>query len=54
MYGLRPLCGFSPPHLGQGSLLRNTLLPATNVSYSPNVRRNIFEMYKNMQVIVDK
>jgi hypothetical protein len=31
------LCGFSPPHLGQGSLLRNALLPAPNVSYSQNV-----------------
>jgi len=28
---LRPLCGFAPPHLGQGSLLRNALLPAPNV-----------------------
>jgi hypothetical protein len=31
--GLRPLCGFSPPHLGQGSMLRIALLPAPNVSY---------------------
>jgi hypothetical protein len=32
-----PLCGFSPPHLGQGSLLRNALLPAPNVSYGQNI-----------------
>jgi hypothetical protein len=31
--GLRPLYGFAPLHLGQGSLLRNALLPAPNVSY---------------------
>jgi hypothetical protein len=35
--GCRPLHGFVSPHLGQGSLLRNALLPAPNVSYSQNV-----------------
>ena len=29
--GLRPLCGFAPAHLGQGSMLRIALLPAPNV-----------------------
>jgi len=39
--GLRPLQGFAPAHLGQGSLLRNALLPAPNVSYSQNVMRHL-------------
>jgi len=35
------LCAvLSPPHLGQGSLLRNALLPAPNVVNSQYVRRN--------------
>jgi hypothetical protein len=38
--GLRPLCGFSPPHLGRGSMLRIALLPAPNVVNSRNVMRN--------------
>jgi hypothetical protein len=33
VFGLRPLHGFSPPQFGQGSLLRNVLLPAQTVSY---------------------
>jgi hypothetical protein len=40
--GLRPLCGFSTPHLGQGlrtkgTMLRIALLPAPNVIYNRNV-----------------
>jgi hypothetical protein len=31
--GLRPLRYFATPQFGQGSLLRNALLPAPNVSY---------------------
>jgi hypothetical protein len=31
VFGLRPLHVFTPAHLGQGSLLRNALLPAPNV-----------------------
>jgi hypothetical protein len=38
--GLRPLWCFAPPQFGQGSLLRNALLPAQTVSYSRNVMRN--------------
>jgi len=30
---IRPLCDFTHPHLGQGSMLRIALLPAPNVSY---------------------
>jgi hypothetical protein len=47
--GCRPLHGFVPPYLGQGSLLRNALLPAPNVSYSQNVMQHCplhyFEKY---------
>ena len=43
--GLRPLQGFAPAHLGQGSLLRNALLPAPNVSYSRNVVRHAQDRY---------
>jgi hypothetical protein len=38
--GLRPLCGFAPPHLGRGSLLRNALSPAPNVVY----RRTLYDI----------
>jgi hypothetical protein len=41
--GLRPLCGFAPPHLGRGSLLRNALSPAPNVVY----RRTLDDIAKN-------
>jgi len=43
------LCGFAPAHLGQGSLLRNALLPAPNVvnsreRYAPVVLNLIYEL----------
>jgi hypothetical protein len=33
---------FAPPQFGQGSLLRNALLPAQTVSYSRNVKQHFF------------
>ena len=46
VFGLRPLHGFAPAHLGQGSLLRNALLPAPNVV---NLERYMpfFKIFKN-------
>jgi len=46
------LCGFAPAHLGQGSLLRNALLPAPNVvnsreRYVQYTQKIIKELYKN-------
>jgi hypothetical protein len=38
---------FAPPQFGQGSLLRNALLPAQTVSYSRNVMRNFGKICYN-------
>jgi hypothetical protein len=41
---------FAPPQFGQGSLLRNALLPAQTVSYSRNDRRK--ERIENLNIMI--
>jgi hypothetical protein len=48
------LCGFSPPHLGQGSLLRNALLPAQTSVTAGTLGEMVAKLDENIYEIIKK